>query len=352
MAKQNNLIPTGTLRIGSKDFKVYEKTKTSWKLSKKSFPEAQSVIELFNAQKNISVLIDKKNPRFLKGQLSPDGKIQGARINLLPSGEVLDKAYSLFSKNLTIHDEASHDHWAVIYQNPGGGFSYAYTLDKRNRSIKNKYKKVSEFKKVYPKLNDAILTALSDKQDNLAIPMYTLLKTYMRVGNETYYKAHGHKGLTTLKKSDIKINGKDVEFRFIAKSGVPMDIKEEFPKHYISRLKNMISKKKNSDFIFTDDSGKPLKDTHFMKAFEQYTGKRFYPHIVRSFYATERAQEFLKQKHSASKQEIKGLFTEIAEKLGHKKFDKKSNEWKDSYNVTVHHYLNPDIYNQVLSIQK
>ena len=35
------------------------------------------------------------------------------------------------------------------------------------------------------------------------------------------------------------------------------------------------------------------KDTAFMDAFEDYCGEKFYPHIVRSYYATKKAEEFI-----------------------------------------------------------
>jgi len=124
----------GTFRIKSKDLGVYEKTRGSWKKSSRLFPEAMRVIELFVAHDNLEYLIDKKCLKFLKGQLSVDGKVQGARIDVLPDGRKLDKAYSLFAEHLTIHDETSNDHWDVLYRNPCGNYSYVYTIEKRNLS--------------------------------------------------------------------------------------------------------------------------------------------------------------------------------------------------------------------------
>ncbi|HRZ86004.1 MAG TPA: hypothetical protein P5277_04480 [Candidatus Paceibacterota bacterium] len=350
-SKKQLEIPVKTIRIG-KDLNIYEKTKNSWKISNKKFTNAFEVIKLFKAHNQFNQLIDLKDSRFLKGFLLPDGKIRGARINILPNGDILDKAYSIFANNLTVHSESSDNHWDVIYQNPNGKYAYLYSLKDKKKAIRNKFKKVENFEKKYSILNKNVLNSIKNKQDSMAIPMYTLLKTYMRVGNEIYYKADGHKGLTTLKKSDISIKGNQVTFDYKAKDGVPMKITEEFPKDYIKRLNEKIKSLKNSDFIFTDENKKPLKDTSFMNAFEKYCGEKFYPHIVRSFYATKTSEEFLKnhKNKKATKQEVKELFTEIAEKLGHKRFSKKDNEWKDNYNVTIHHYLNPQILDKINSI--
>jgi DNA topoisomerase IB len=337
-----NKIEDGVVRIG-KDLRVYESKNGNWKVSGKEFPNALKIVSLFKAHNNFDFLLDNKNNKFLKGQIFKK-KVQGARINVLPTGEVLDKAYSLFAEDLTIHDESSHDHWDVIYRNPNGKYAYLYTLKKKNNSLKNKYKKVELFSKVYNKLQKTVVQNLSNDKDIYALPLYTMLKTCMRVGNETHYKETGHKGLTTLKKSDIKIKDNVVSFDYIAKSGVPLNIEEEFPLDYIKRLKNRLKEIKNNDFVFANGRNQPLKDTEFMKAFENYCGYKFYPHIIRSYYATKRVQDFLKLHHNkVNKQEVKNLFLEIAEKLGHKRFDKKSNDWKNSYTVTIHHYIQPEL---------
>jgi DNA topoisomerase IB len=338
-------IENGILRV-STNLKVYESKDNNWVLSKKTLPETLSVVNLFKSNNRLKEIIDTKNKKFLKGQLSKQGQVQGARIKILPTGEKLDKTFSIFAKNLTFHDESSHDHWDVIYQNPNGKFAYCYTLEKKSKAQKSKYRKVSDFEKIYKKLEKKARYALKDKEDIYAVPMYTLLKTYMRVGNELNYNQTGHKGLTTLKKEDISILNNKVTFNYISKSGVPMEISREFPNDYIKRLKDNIKNKKNSDFVF-EKNNKPMKDTDFMNTFEDYCGQRFYPHIVRSYYATKKAKEFLQKHNKAEKRQIKSLFLEIAEQLGHKRFDKKNNEWKDSYTITIHHYIQPDLVEKI-----
>jgi len=338
---------TGTLRISSKNLKVYEKTKKSWKLSKKEFTNALNAVKLFKVYGNFNALIDAKDSRFLKGFVNKNNEIKGARINILPDGRKLDKAYSLFGEDLTIHDETSNNHWDVLYRNKGGTYSYVYTLDKIKNAVANKYNTVKEFEKYFPKLKKNVSAALKNKKDNFALPMYTLLETYMRVGNEMYYKLHGHKGLTTLKKNDVSVNKNNVTFNYLSKNGVPIVTKKEFPLVYIKRLNEILKARKKDDFVFVNENGNPLSDINFKEAFKKYCGKEFYPHIVRSYYATEKTKEFLQSHKKASKEEVKDLFLGIAEKLGHKRFDKKKNEWKESYNVTIHHYIKPELVEKV-----
>ncbi len=351
--KQNNTmqkpIEIGTLRIKTKDLQVYEKTKSSWKKSKTKFPNAEKVIKLFKAHKKFQDLIDKKNPIFLKGQFNK--KPQGARINILPNGKKLDKAFSLFGEDLTIHDESSNKHWDVIYKNPSGTYSYVYTLEKKQKAKAKKYNIEKEFEKYYPKLKTNISKALA--KDDIALPMYTLLKTYMRVGSEIYYKTHKHQGLSTLKKKDITINKNKVIFKYKAKDGVPLELSADFPEKYIKQLKQKIKPLKNNDFIFTNPNTKhPYSDMHFKKAFKQYCGKEFYPHIVRSYYATKTTNEFLKKHKTATKEEVNELFTNIAAKLGHRKYVKKEHQWKNNPNMTMNFYVNPELVEKAKSMIK
>jgi hypothetical protein len=341
----------GTIRIG-KDLSIYEKTNSSWKKQRqknKEFPNLFEVIKLFKANGNFSELIDKKDVKFLKGQLSPEGMPQGARINILPDGKKLDGAYSLFSKDLTIHDQNSDSHWDVIYKNPNGKFAYHYTLDKKDKATEDKYKNVKEFEKKYNLLGKNVLKSLQDEEDYMILPMYTLLKTYMRIGNEIYYKAHKSKGLTTLKKSDLKINGNLVSFKYLSKGGVPINMIKTFPEVYIKRLKKILLNKKKEDFIFKNPEGNLLNENDFKKAFKKYMGEEFYPHIVRSYFATKQTENFLQKHKSPKKEEVRSFLLSVAEELGHKKFSKKTDQWEDSYSVTISHYIKPKLVEKLRS---
>ncbi len=333
----------GIIRIKTKTLKTVQKTKAGWNLINKDFPNLINVVKLFKAARNFKTLIDTKNPGFLKGQISNNGQVQGARINVLPTGEILNKAFSLFSPNLRIHDQSSHDHWDVLYQNKGGTWSYVYTKEKIKKHRAKKYKKVENFEKHYSKLQNSVRKALSDKTDIMALPMYTLLKTKIRVGNETYFKAHKHKGLTTLTKTNVRIKKNRVEFNFVGKDGVPISTSYTFPKKYIKRLQSLLKKRKKDEYLFSTKKKKSLREEKFKKAFKNYCGEEFYPHIIRSYYATKTVKHFLKNKRRITKQEKEDLLLEIAHTLGHKKLNKKTNKWQDSYTTTINSYIQPKL---------
>jgi DNA topoisomerase IB len=348
MPKKKSKTLPGTVRIKASDLKVYEKTKASWKRSSRLFPETLLIIKLFRKNKRFDALIDKKRPEFLKGQLAPNGMAQGARIDILPNGKKLNKAFSLFAPHLMIHDENSKHHWDVIYQNTGGTYSYLYTLDKIRKSKNKKYQMVKEFEKCYPKLKNKVYEALKDEKDYLALPMYTLLKTCMRIGNEIYYKLRRHKGLSTMKKGDIKISGRRISFCYIGKGGIPTNVTDTFPKIYVERLQGLLDRTDEAAFIFTYGNKRhPINEEHFRAAFKKYCGREFYPHIVRSFYATSRVKKMLRKGKSIEKKEVDSLFYSIARKLGHKRFVKKEGVWRENYTVTINHYVQPEILEKV-----
>ncbi|MBN1175666.1 hypothetical protein JXA48_03405 [Candidatus Woesearchaeota archaeon] len=341
----------GTLRIKTKDLQLYEKTdsnKDYWKRSDISLPEAKQVIHLFKSHKNLKLLVDSKDSRFLKGQLYKN-KIQGERIKSLPNGQEVDKAYSLFSPHLNIHDQTSNEHWDVIFMNPNGSFSYIYTLNKKQKSIRKKYTKVKEFENCYPKLKRNVLAGMKNN-DEMAILIYTLLKTHMRVGNEIYFKLSGHKGLTTLTKKDISIDGNKLTFNYLAKDGVPITITENFPETYVKSMKSKLSKLKSNDFVFATKSGHPIHEEKIKLAFKKYCGVEFYPHIIRSYYATTETKKFLELHKKPSKDEVRKLFLSIAKKLGHKKFSKKHDAWEENFTVTLNHYVDPSLVKKIKKI--
>ena len=44
-----------------------------------------------------------------------------------------------------------------------------------------------------------------------------------------------------------------------------------------------------------------------------------------------------------NKKDVEQLFLEIANKLGHKKFNKKDNKWQVHHTVTVNSYIQPSL---------
>jgi hypothetical protein len=326
---------------------VCETKKKKYRKSVEKFPEAVKVAGLFRKNGNLKLIRDGD---FLIGEFY-DGKARGKRIDVLPDGEKLDKGFSLFAPGLMLHDESSHGHWDVIFRNPNGSFCYIYSLKKVRDSKKKKFRLVDDFEKCLPRLKRNLLREISGERKieggkwngDLVLAMLVLLKTRMRIGSEIYYKRSHHKGLTTLKKRDVKISGTRVTFSFIGKDGVPQVLNESFGVRIINELKRVLKKRKLDDFVFLNSKGKSFSDVEFEAGFERFCGERFYPHIVRSHFATREVERFLSKKKGDAKKFCLGL----AGKLGHKKFSKKDGVWEDSYEVTLHHYVRPDLVERI-----
>ena len=330
----------GCYRIRFSDLAVCEIESGKCRKSNVKFPEAVKVAELFRKNGKLDLI---REDSFLFGEIC-DGKVRGKRIDVLPDGEKLDKGFSLFAPELTIHDESSHGHWDVIFRNPGGSFNYLYTLEKVRESKKRKFRLVDDFEKRLPRLRRNLMGALGES--DLTLAMLVLLKTRMRVGSEIYYKRSHHKGLTTLKKKNVKISGTTVTFDFVGKDGVPQVLSESFNVKVVDELKRILKKRKLNDFVFLNSRGKVFSDVELEAGFERFCGERFYPHIVRSHFATREVEKFLLKGRGDAKKFCLGL----AGKLGHKKFSKKDGVWEDSYEVTLHHYVRPDLVGKIKNL--
>jgi len=299
------------------------------------FPKALKVVELFRKHGNLALIRDGK---FLVGGFDGE-KAVGERIDVLPNGVKLNKGFPLFGRSLTIHDERSRGHWDVIFENPSGSFSYVYSLEKMRMSREKKYKLVDDFERCLPRLRRGLTGALGES--DLILAMLVLLKTKMRVGGEIYYKRSRHKGLTTLKKKDVRIVGDKVVFDFVGKDGVPQRLQERFSDKVLVELKRVLEKRRRNDFVFLNNEGRVFRDTDFETCFERFCGEKFYPHIVRSHFATREVERFLAKDRENARKFCLG----IAAKLGHKKLIK--GKWEDSYEVTLHHYVRGDLVEKI-----
>jgi len=331
-------------RIRFRDLVIVECDGKLYRKSEVEFPDAVRVARLFKKHGNLELIRDG---RFLIGSVC-DGKIRGKRVDVLPDGKKLSKGYSLFAKDLVVHDERSSGHWDVLFRNPSGSFSYLYTLDKIRISKEKKFKIVDDFESCLPRLKRNLLRALGE--DDLVLAMLVLLKTKIRVGGEIYYKRNRHKGLTTLKKKDLDIKGDYVVFSFIGKDGVPQVLKKKFSKRVVAELKKVLRKRKRDDFVFLNGGKRVFRDSDFEAGFERFCGERFYPHIVRSHFATREVEGFLRRSVRGKKrisEDAKKFCLKLAGELGHKKFSKKKGEWENSYEVTLHHYVRPDLVEKI-----
>ncbi|MGY4384866.1 DNA topoisomerase-1 [Pedobacter sp. UYP24] len=109
-----------------------------------------------------------------------------------------------------------------------GRKQYKYHADWTSRRSDSKYFRLLEFGKSLPNARKRIAKDLRrkafDEQKVLAICMQVMLKTLIRVGNESYKQLYGSYGLTTLRNKHVKIQGNHLKLNFIGKKGVKQNL--------------------------------------------------------------------------------------------------------------------------------
>jgi len=97
--------------------------------------------------------------------------------------------------------------------------------------------------------------------------------------------------------------------------------------------------------VFTGLKGKPLHSEDFSSIFFNITQEHFYPHIIRSHHADSKCLDFLEGKIEIQNPEK--LFFQIAKDLGHKKYNKKKEQWEISPSITIKNYIYPEYVKKI-----
>lgn len=111
-----------------------------------------------------------------------------------------------------------------------------YRYHARWRSVRDeaKYERMVSFGQTLPEIRRKVDEALKlpglPREKVLATIVYLLEATMMRIGNEEYARHNQSFGLTTLRDRHVRIDGKQVEFRFRGKSGVQHAIHVDDPR--------------------------------------------------------------------------------------------------------------------------
>lgn len=109
-----------------------------------------------------------------------------------------------------------------------GRKQYKYHPEWTSRRSDSKYFRLLEFGKVLPQARKRIAKDLRRKEFDetkvLAICMQVMLKTLIRVGNESYKELYGSYGLTTLRNKHVQINGNHIKLNFTGKKGVKQNV--------------------------------------------------------------------------------------------------------------------------------
>ncbi len=203
-----------------------------------------------------------------------------------------------------------------------------YRYHPRWRSVRDevKYERMIAFGRALPAIRKAVDSALGlpglPREKVLATIVYLLEATMMRIGNEEYAKENKSFGLTTLRNRHVRIDGKEVEFRFRGKSGVWHDVKVED-----RRLARIIARARDLPgqelFQYVDDDGTShaidsadVNDYLRTITGEDYTAKDFrtWSGTVLAALALQEFEKF--DSETQAKKNVVRAIESVAKKLG------------------------------------
>jgi DNA topoisomerase-1 len=149
----------------------------------------------------------------------------------------------------------------------------------------NKYGRLARFARALPAVRQRVAADLAapgmPRERVLAMVVWLLETTYIRIGNEQYARSNGSYGLTTLTDDHVQVRGARVRFAFRGKSGKDHDI--EITDRYLARLVKRSRDLPGEElFQYIDDNGDPHPvDSGEVNAYireiagEEFTAKDF-----------------------------------------------------------------------------
>lgn len=157
---------------------------------------------------------------------------------------------------------------------------YLYHAEWTAHQQQNKFSKLIEFGYALPAIREQVSGLLRKRgwprEKVLALIVAILDETYVRIGNSYYYETNGTHGLTTLRRKNLEINGKNVTFRYKAKSNKMREVKIQNKR--LTRLIQQCSELRGYEvFRYIDEDGNTIPvDSSDVNAFlREITGSEF-----------------------------------------------------------------------------
>ena len=177
---------------------------------------------------------------------------------------------------------------------------------------KAKYDKAKKLATEIDKIKDKIVNDMQNKDAKLrriSTACYLIYRTAMRVGDEKDPEEADTVGATTLRKEHVKLNGDSIEFDFLGKDSVRWQ--ETVPaighdKQFHDNLKELVSKKKDSDEIFDEITSRHV-NLYYSGVVKGLTAK-----VFRTYLASSVVTKYLRENGDVKK-------STPAEKLYHAK---------------------------------
>lgn len=216
-----------------------------------------------------------------------------------------------------------------------------YRYHRKYRAVRDetKFERILKFSKVFPRLRKRVERDLRrpdvDRRKMLAVVVYLLETTLIRVGNEEYARDNESYGLTTLQDHHAEVEGGRITFEFSGKSGVDHAI--SFSDRRLARIIQRCQDLPGQQlFQYEDDAGALQSiDSGDINAYlAEITGGDFTAKDVRTWAGTVLAAAALrdlgvaKSKREAERN-IRRALDQVAEHLGNTRA------------VCLHYYVHP-----------
>jgi DNA topoisomerase-1 len=175
-----------------------------------------------------------------------------------------------------------------------GRKQYRYHEKWRATRDEAKYDRMIPFGEALPVVrerveSDLALTGLP-REKVLAVTVRLLEDTLIRVGNEEYARQNRSFGLTTLRDRHVEVNGSEISFEFVGKSGKKhqVDVRDRRLARVVKQLRDLPGQEL---FQFVDDDGnRQSVGSHDVNNYlRETTGEEFTAKDIRTWAGTVRA---------------------------------------------------------------
>lgn len=185
--------------------------------------------------------------------------------------------------------------------------------------------------KIRRSVNEQLGRRSLDHDQVLAIMIWLLDHTHIRVGNETYYEANESMGLTTLSKANLKISGDTMTFDFMGKSHQEHTIGLK-DKTMASLMKRLL--RNPGERLFVTRDGGTVDSANINNHLQDLTGEQISAKDFRTWGGTLAAFTYLKKRLDSDE----GL-----EKVALEAIDQAAEALGNTRAVARAHYVHPHI---------
>jgi DNA topoisomerase I len=203
-----------------------------------------------------------------------------------------------------------------------------YRYHPRFREVReaDKFHRMIDFGEALPRVRDRVDEDLArpgvPREKVLAVIVYLLEKSLIRVGNEEYAKENKSFGLTTLRMRHVKVQGSNIRFNFLGKSRLKLEV--EIHDRRLARAVSQIQELPGQHlFQYEDDDGNPHGVTsHDVNAYlkeisgHDFTAKDFRTWAGTVLALTELGQVEPMETLRARKTQVTSVIKVVAKQLG------------------------------------